>query len=482
MAKKNKKLFEDDVDLDSENIEMAILSTDVGDNDMTAELELAKSNELDKLVNKIESAPIENESLDKVLLNKADKPDKSKQRYKKSKKNSNNIFLKTIDETEQNNKVDDEDEWEDEEDLSKLEPYDAFVKTLDSKLARIEDGEISEIITFDKNMEPILKYNYSSLVLRELNYLRPGDIILHNTRYNKYSVRRVIKIVDDDIFVLGDTEHRYTIIKKNNILAKVVAKIDGTKFVSFNSRSKIKKYAKSKIHSSRLRTLGRVIQASDEDLAYIDSQEKIKRLAAEKEILEKEALKVQNDKMTAVDDDAIKTFATSVDETAGLKEEYDVSNNIAIEQAQRIAEIHEGFQTNITTSELPDDIAFGLEPTAAKSQITEDNNFTNATGFTTKTEAKETFDINQFIDKPKKKKKNKKDDEIENSELPTQSFDTLFSTSISNEDDILFGKQKDEKEESIYKNTVKSNVAPEKEKETEIIDFDDDLPPIDFSK
>lgn len=452
MAKKSKKLFEDDIDLEEESSGAFLVNSADSDYSQIQE-EIKKDSDIDL----------------KTISSEIEKKEVKKTHYKKSKKSKNKL-ISDSDGKEEVKLDEDDDEYEKEEDLSLLTPYEKFLRVIESKLARVSDGEIAEIITFDRNMEPMLKYEKSTLILRQMNYLRPGDIILHVNRYGKYSVRRVIKIKDDEIYVLGDKENRYTLISKNDILAKVVAKIDGTKYYSFTLKRQSKKLASYKIKSAPVRTMGRIVAATDEDLMYLQEQEMIKLKAEEKARSEFEALKVQSDKMTSLNSSEISSFATKVDDAEGLSAEFNANTSIAKDVSSNDSSEIAGFQTN--------DVVSGGESLSFENDKRDDS--------ISKKDKKTDIDLSFYIDKKKKGKAAK----IKGTPVPPaadfeikQTKDTFFSTSTTIEDDVIFGnKIEEEKTESIYKNVIKTDVAPEINKEPEVIKFDDDLPPIDFTK
>lgn len=399
-----------------------------------------------------------------------------KQKVKKRKK------LQFIHDDEPAKKDSDDDDDEDEDVTSlKQTSYDLFIKGLENALARVDEGEIAEINAFDKNMNPTLKLDKTRVLLRQINYIRVGDVMLHNTRYGKYSLRRVIKIKDDEFYLLGDAENRYTIVKRENLLAKVVAKIDGNKYFSFNASLAKKKIGQGKVKNAGIRTLGRIVTATDEDLNYLHEQEALAVEAENKVQGEAVAKLVQNDKMESLDDSAKMTFSTKIDETKGLDQEVDANATVASKQEKQDEFTPSGFSTAVS-NDVPDDIGISIGGAngVTSSQVSDDNSY-DSNAFQASSaadmfnEAKNaSFGSKKAMNtapefetkKSKKDKKKKKNDSDDDAIPPTTTNNGGFQTSTSNDSFNI-------PEGPSFESQTGSSPSQSN---------DDDLPPIDFNK
>lgn len=136
-------------------------------------------------------------------------------------------------------------------------PYEQFVERVDGILNRIEKGEVSEFQAFNNEMRPTIKKGKAMLQLIRHQNIKRGDIVLITTPTG-YTIKRVIKFVKNGILLLGDHERKYTlIIDKNQILGKIVAKIEKNKYISFNS-AKQKRKGNRRVRFAGFKTFGRI--------------------------------------------------------------------------------------------------------------------------------------------------------------------------------------------------------------------------------
>ncbi len=186
-----------------------------------------------------------------------------------------------------------EDEEKDEQkdetkEQRKATPYEQFTEKVDTIIKRIEKGEVSEFSAFNNEMKPTIKKGKSMLQLIRHQNIKRGDIVLITTP-NGYTIKRVIKFVENGILLLGDHERKYTlIIDKTQILGKIVAKIERNKYISFNS-VKQKRRGNRLVRFACFKTFGRIyndildkskatvnaVETKNQDINIIDSNNSI---------------------------------------------------------------------------------------------------------------------------------------------------------------------------------------------------------------
>ena len=117
-------------------------------------------------------------------------------------------------------------------------------------LERVEAGLIGSLkILKDKSNKPIIKPN-DIVQLRKPNRLLPRDIIFYKIE-DEYFLRRIIKFKQDDIYVAGDNETEYHIIKRKDVIGKVISRQRKLKVLSFSVTPKKKLYTFKKVNLSK---------------------------------------------------------------------------------------------------------------------------------------------------------------------------------------------------------------------------------------
>lgn len=134
---------------------------------------------------------------------------------------------------------------------------------LETVLERVEAGLIGSLpIGKDPTNRPILKTG-DIAQLRKPNRLLRKDFVFYRIG-DDYFLRRIIKFKGDDIYVAGDREHQYHIIHKEDIVAKVVGRERGKRYISFGFFPKGKFYTWRKVNLAVFR-LGNRIQTYESD-------------------------------------------------------------------------------------------------------------------------------------------------------------------------------------------------------------------------
>ncbi len=149
---------------------------------------------------------------------------------------------------------------------------------------RVTGGVVGTLRVNDDINEPIFKKNDFISIYR-VNRVKPGDFVLYQS-HEEYFVRRVIKFVEDDIYVAGDNEHEYHIIKRKDILGKVISRQRKLKVLSFSVAPKKKIYTFKKVNLSKFRLGNRITdyetEALEESLELAQERAKINATEVEK--------------------------------------------------------------------------------------------------------------------------------------------------------------------------------------------------------
>lgn len=142
---------------------------------------------------------------------------------------------------------------------------DIDIYSMEVVVDRVTGGVVGTLRITDDINNPIFKKGDFISIYR-VNRVKPKDFVLYQS-HEEYFVRRVIKFVDDDIYVAGDNEHEYHIIKRKDILGKVISRQRKLKVLSFSVTPKKKLYTFKKVNLSKFRLGNRVTDYESEALA-----------------------------------------------------------------------------------------------------------------------------------------------------------------------------------------------------------------------
>ncbi len=95
--------------------------------------------------------------------------------------------------------------------------------------------------------------------------LEKKDFVLYQNHDN-YFIRRIIKFIDDDIYVAGDNEREYHIIHKEDVIGKAIGRQRKKKYISFALNPTKKLYTFRKVNLAGLR-LGKRVMDYDGDMS-----------------------------------------------------------------------------------------------------------------------------------------------------------------------------------------------------------------------
>ena len=153
--------------------------------------------------------------------------------------------------------------------------------SMEVAVERVEGGLVGTLRIDNDINKPIFKKG-DYVTLRRPNRLQIKDFVLYES-HEEYFLRRIIKFVEDDIYVAGDNEHEYHIIRQNDVVAKVISRQRKLKNLSFALTPKKKFYTFKKVNLAKLRLGNRVTNYEQE---INDESLELAALAAEKQTQE----------------------------------------------------------------------------------------------------------------------------------------------------------------------------------------------------
>ncbi len=130
---------------------------------------------------------------------------------------------------------------------------------------RVEHGLVGSLmINNDDTNKPLFK-NGDIVHFRSPSRLQKKDIVLYKN-HDEYYIRRIIKFKDDDIYVAGDNEKAYHVIRKEEIVGKAIGRQRKKKFLSFSftKNTKTKFYDFRKVNLAKFRLGNRILDYEQE--------------------------------------------------------------------------------------------------------------------------------------------------------------------------------------------------------------------------
>ncbi len=106
---------------------------------------------------------------------------------------------------------------------------------------RIESGLVGTLLIKDDNINKPLFKNGDLVHFKQAFRFQKKDFVLYFS-HDKYYIRRIIKFVDDEIYVAGDNETSYHVIRKEDIVGKAIRRQRKNKFLSLSLNPKKKLY------------------------------------------------------------------------------------------------------------------------------------------------------------------------------------------------------------------------------------------------
>ena len=151
------------------------------------------------------------------------------------------------------------------EDTKNIEEDEFNPNGLETVIDRVEHGLVGTLkIVSDDSNRPIFK-NGDYVHFIAPARLQRKDFVLYKS-HDSFFIRRIIKFVDDDIYVAGDHEKEYHIIHKEDVVGKAIGRQRKKKYISFSLNPAKKFYTFRKVNLAKMR-LGNRVMNYDEDLS-----------------------------------------------------------------------------------------------------------------------------------------------------------------------------------------------------------------------
>lgn len=132
----------------------------------------------------------------------------------------------------------------------------------DSQVARLESNHICSVKVLDDINAPIIKRNdIVHFIMSEK--INTRDFIIYRN-YDKFFIRRILKITNKGVYVAGDNEKKYHLISKNDIMARAVGREHNTHYLSFTLKHRRRLYTFTKTRISYLRIKNRITDYDEE--------------------------------------------------------------------------------------------------------------------------------------------------------------------------------------------------------------------------
>jgi len=132
----------------------------------------------------------------------------------------------------------------------------------DSQIDRLESNHICSIRVLDEINYPIIKKNDVVHFIMS-DKINNKDFILYRN-YDKFFIRRILKITNKGVYVAGDNENKYHLISKNDIVARAVGREHNTHYLSFTLKHRRRLYTFRKTRISYLRLKNRITDYDEE--------------------------------------------------------------------------------------------------------------------------------------------------------------------------------------------------------------------------
>lgn len=130
---------------------------------------------------------------------------------------------------------------------------------------RVEHGLVGSLMINNDNTNKPLFKNGDIVHFRSPSRLQKKDIVLYKN-HDEYYIRRIIKFKEDDIYVAGDNEKAYHVIRKEEIIGKAIGRQRKKKFLSFSftKNYKTKFYDFRKVNLAKFRLGNRILDYEQE--------------------------------------------------------------------------------------------------------------------------------------------------------------------------------------------------------------------------
>ncbi len=153
-----------------------------------------------------------------------------------------------------------------EKDLENESEFDK--NSMETVVNRVRGGLVGEYKILDETINKPMFKKGDLVCFRAPARLQKGDFVLYQVTKDsdEYAIRRIIKFIDEDIYIAGDHESEYHIIHREDVVAKAISRERKNKWLTLTGFSKKKRfYVFKKVKLAKLR-LGNRVRTNEDDI------------------------------------------------------------------------------------------------------------------------------------------------------------------------------------------------------------------------
>ena len=140
--------------------------------------------------------------------------------------------------------------------------------SMETVVNRVRGGLVGEYKILDETINKPMFKKGDIVCFRAPARLQKGDFVLYQVIKDSddYAIRRIVKFIDEDIYVAGDHESEYHVIHREDVVAKALSRERKNKWLTLTGFSKKKKfYVFKKVKLAKLR-LGNRVRTNEDDI------------------------------------------------------------------------------------------------------------------------------------------------------------------------------------------------------------------------
>lgn len=140
--------------------------------------------------------------------------------------------------------------------------------SMETVVNRVRGGLVGEYKVLDSTINKPMFRQGDIVCFRAPARLQKGDFVLYavSKDADEFAIRRIIKFVDDDIYVAGDHESEYHIIHREDVVAKAISRERKNKWLTLTGFARKKRfYVFKKVTLAKLR-LGNRVRTNEDDI------------------------------------------------------------------------------------------------------------------------------------------------------------------------------------------------------------------------
>ena len=140
--------------------------------------------------------------------------------------------------------------------------------SMETVVNRVRGGLVGEYKVLDSTINKPMFKQGDIVCFRAPARLQKGDFVLYavSKDADEFSIRRIIKFIDDDIYVAGDHESEYHVIHREDVVAKAISRERRNKWLTLTGFARKKRfYVFKKVKLAKLR-LGNRVRTNEDDI------------------------------------------------------------------------------------------------------------------------------------------------------------------------------------------------------------------------